>query len=231
MTLTIASVGQPSCFASRSAARESAVSPDWEMITTSEFFYKLRRAVAELGGKIHLHRYVRDLFDHILAHRRDMIGGAAGHDVETVKLSQRALLKLQRIQTNRAVLHIRVHRIPDRLRLLVNFLDHEMLVPAFFGRCGIPLDGLHFLLNLIAVKVIERDAVTGETAQFHVADIVNVSCVVHDGRDVRSDICAVVRDAEDHRAVLPRDIDLAGIVPEHQGQRIGAADSDQRVVN
>lgn len=36
-TLTIASVFTPRAFASRSAARLSAVSPDWLMTTTSAF--------------------------------------------------------------------------------------------------------------------------------------------------------------------------------------------------
>ena len=64
MTLQIASVGEPLCFASRCAAIVSAVSPDWLMQTVKRFRVQNRIAVAEFAAVIHFHRQARQALDH-----------------------------------------------------------------------------------------------------------------------------------------------------------------------
>ena len=116
--------------------------------------------------------------------------------------------------------------IPILSGLLVDLLHHEVLIAALVS-CFCGEGDLHlFLLDHVAVEVIEYRLAGRQSGHLQVADIVDLIGVVKDGRDIGSHVGLVVRDSDDHGAVFSGDPDLAGIILEHQLQRVGAADAD-----
>ena len=87
MMLVIASTRAPWPRACLMAASVSAVSPDWEMPTTS-VVGDSTGSVAELGRHVQLHRYPRPVLQQITADQPGMVGGAAGDDINVVDLRQ-----------------------------------------------------------------------------------------------------------------------------------------------
>ena len=110
--------------------------------------------------------------------------------------------------------------------LFVDFLDHEMLVPAFFGSLGVPGDLDRIVDDFVSVQIVEGDRTRTQPGNLEIADIVHLTGVFQNRRDVGSQEAFAVGDADDHGAVLPGGEDLAGEVFEHQGQRIGAPHAD-----
>ena len=74
--------------------------------------------------------------------------------------------------------------VADGAGLLVDLLEHEVLVAGFFGLDGIPGDALGLHGENFAVEVGEDDAGHGEGGDFAVLQEVNVARVVEDAGDV-----------------------------------------------
>ena len=113
----------------------------------------------------------------------------------------------------------------------MNFLDHEMLVAALFRRIHIPFDDFGFLLHLVAVQIVEGDAVGAHPRKLQIIQIVNITRIFQNRRNIRSQKRTMFCFAQNERAVLARGIDFIRIIAEHDRQRIGSADSNQRMVD
>ena len=74
--------------------------------------------------------------------------------------------------------------VADGAGLLVDFLEHEVLVAGLFGLDGIPLDALDFEGEGVVVEVGEADAGGGEDGDFAVGEEVDVAGVMEDAGDV-----------------------------------------------
>ena len=88
-----------------------------------------------------------------------MISGTAGDKIESGDLFQ--LLPVQSAfgEVNLPFFHIGRQCILDRLRLLVDFLEHVMLIAALFRRFGIPLDLHRLLADFFPVDIVEMDGI------------------------------------------------------------------------
>ena len=88
-----------------------------------------------------------------------MISGTAGDKIESGDLFQ--LLPVQSAfgEVNFSLLHIGRQRILDRLRLLMDFLEHVMLIAAFFRRFRVPLDLYRLLADFFPIDIVEVDGV------------------------------------------------------------------------
>ncbi len=86
--------------------------------------------------------------------------------------------------------------VADGARLLVDFLEHEVLVAGLFGLHGVPGDALGFEREGRAVEVGEGDAGGGEDGEFAVGEEVDVAGVVEDAGDVGGEEVFAVADAE-----------------------------------
>ncbi len=89
-------------------------------------------AVAPLAGIVHFHRHARQRLDHELAGLPGMPTGSAGDDVDLCRGAELGLADLHLVEKNVAGL---LRDAPQRgvangARLLVNFLEHEMLEAA-----------------------------------------------------------------------------------------------------
>ncbi len=80
----------PACFASRSAASVSAVSPDCEIVTNSAFFGTTGVAIAVLARDLDAARQAADLLDEVLRHEARVVAGAAGDDAHALDLREHA---------------------------------------------------------------------------------------------------------------------------------------------
>ena len=160
-----------------------------------------------------------------------MIGGAAGHNVDSGDGANRVLAEAQVSQVDGSVLHGGVEGVGNGLGLLMDFLHHEVLEAGLLRRLGIPLNLHRFLGDLVAVQVVEGDLPRAQPGHLQIADVVHRAGVLQDGGDIRGQIAFPVFHPQDHGAVLPGHIDLPGIVLEHDGQSIGAPDADQGVVD
>ena len=87
-------------------------------------------------------------------------GGPAGHDLDILKAAKLLLLESPIVQNHPAggQADAAQARIPHGLRLLVNLLEHEMLVAGFLRLDGVPGHMLHRALDLAPLKIHQLDA-------------------------------------------------------------------------
>ncbi len=102
---------------------------------------------------------------------------------------------------------------------------HKVLIAALFSCLCVPFNGFELLFNFLTVEVIELNLALGESCKLMVANVINVSCIFKNSRNVRRKICFSVRHTDYHRAVLSCNIDLSGVGIKHNCQSIRASDS------
>ena len=122
------------------------------------------------------------------------------------------------------VLHDGIDRITDRLRLLVDLLHHEMLEATLLRGLCIHLDFDELLFDRLLVEVEELSLSGAELRNLGIVDVVHVLAVLEDRRYIGGDIGLALFDADDHRCILPGDVDLPRAVHKHKFEGIGAAD-------
>ena len=186
-------------------------------------------AVTELGGELHAAGNARDLLQHILRHKTCMIGRAARHDDDLGNIFEILLCKAVDIELHRPVARECVERILDDARLLADLLHHEVLIAALFGALCIPIDMDLAFVDDVAVEIIERGLTRLQARHLQVVDVVDVARMLEHGRHIGGKIGVLVRDTDDHRAVLAGDIDLIGIVRKEDGKRVCSPHAHHRL--
>ena len=118
-------------------------------------------AVAEFAAVVHLHRNARQLLDHELAGQPGVPAGAAGDDLHLADAREFGRRDIHFIQEDAAALlrHAAQRGVAHGARLLIDFLEHEMLVAALFRQDGVPQDVLALAVHRAAFEVGEPDAV------------------------------------------------------------------------
>ena len=74
--------------------------------------------------------------------------------------------------------------VPDRARLLVNFLEHEVLEAALFRHDGVPGDVLHLALDRASLEIAELDSAGSDGGQISVSQKENIARVIQNRRHV-----------------------------------------------
>ena len=87
--------------------------------------------------------------------------------------------------------------VADGAGLLVDFLEHEVLVAGLFGLHGVPGDARDFEGEGRAIEVGEGDAGGSEDGDFAVGEEMDVAGVVEDAGDVGGEEIFALADAED----------------------------------
>src|ERR1700738_4457597 len=87
--------------------------------------------------------------------------------------------------------------VADGAGLLVDFLEHEVLVAGLLGHDGVPGDALDFDGEMPGVEVGEEDSGGGEDGDFAVLEEVDVAGVVEDAGDVGGEEELSVAEADD----------------------------------
>ena len=154
-----------------------------------------------------------------------MVSRTAGNDVETLQPCQHLAGKPHFREVDLTILYISAHRILHSFGLLVDLLEHKVLISAFFRGFRIPLDLHHFLLDFFPVDIIEMDLIFAQLRDLHVPDIVDIPRPVQDRGHIGSDQAAGLILPDDERAVLSRCEKPSRAVLKHHAERIGAADT------
>ena len=113
----------------------------------------------------------------------------------------------------------------------MDLLQHEMLVACFFSCFCIPFDLRWLFLNLISVQIVKGNGPICQTCHLQISNVINIAGIFQNRRNIRSHIAVSVLHADNHRTVLTRNINLTGIILEHDRQGIGTADPDHGMVD
>ena len=79
---------------------------------------------------------------------------------------------------NLIILDTWTDRILDRLRLLVDLLEHEMLISVLLCRIDIPIDMLRLLLDCLSIDIEEFNLIFRQTGNLAIFNEINISCVL-----------------------------------------------------
>ena len=106
-----------------------------------------------------------------------MIRGTTGNNIDLLQLLDFFLRDSYSAKIDLTIPDYRIYCITDRFRLLMDLLHHKMLKARFLRSFRIPLDLHQIFLNLIAVQVVECYISLLQTAELHISDIINISCI------------------------------------------------------
>ena len=155
----------------------------------------------------------------------------AGNNINLLKVFNLVLIDLHVGQINSTIPDHGIKGILDSLRLLVDFFHHEMFKAALFSSLSIPLDFCSLLLDLVTVQIIKMSLARCQLCKLKIPDIIYISRIFQDCRDIRSHISLAICNTNDHRTVLTSHPNLARIITEHQLKSIRTADTDHCLRN
>ena len=108
------------------------------------------------------------------------------------------------VEHDLAALEALADRLAQRVRLLVDLLEHERLVAALLGGGGVPRDRLGVALDALAVEVEELRALGRDHDELAVADELRLARVLEEGDDVGGEERLAVAEPDHHRALQAR---------------------------
>ena len=187
--------------------------------------------VAEFRCKFHTYRNVCHIFQHILSSHANVPCRTAGYNIYLLEVLDFVLNDLHARQVYNAILDYRIKGILNSLRLLMNLFHHEMLKAALFSRFCIPLNLGGLLFDFITIKIIKMSLTRSQFCKLKIADVIYITSIFQNRRDIRSHIGFTIRNADDHRTVLTSHPDFAWIITEHQLKGIGTTDTNHRLGN
>ena len=167
----------------------------------------------------------------VLADHADMVRRAAGHNENAGKFTHLLNGELEIVEDDPAVLDAWGDRAAQRLGLLHDLLEHEVLVAALFRGGDLPVDGKVLLFDLLLQRVVDLDALArqhGDLAVFHVGDVARV---LDDGRHVGGEEVAALAVAEQQRRVLARGDDAVRAVGAEHTEGVGTLDAAQHAAH
>ena len=149
-----------------------------------------------------------------------MVRRTARNDIDPLQPRQHLARKPYFGKIDLSVLNIGADRILDCLRLLVDLLQHKMLVPAFFSRFRIPLDLHHIFAYLFPVDIIEMDLIPAEFGNLQISYIKNISRLIKNRGNIGCNEASRLIFPDDERTVLSRRKEPARAVAEHHAECI-----------
>ena len=189
-----------------------------------------RRAVAELGADVGPGRQPGPVLDRGRPDERRVVGAAAGDQLDARDRPQRLLEAGELVDVDPVEpVDASGDRLAERFGLLVDLLEHEMLVAALLGRLGRPVDGRHRALERLAGDVGDGHAPrpdVGDVAVLEEDDLVGVG---EDRGHVRGEEALAVAEADDERHVLAGADQAIALADVHDDDRVGAFELAQRV--
>ena len=145
-----------------------------------------RVPVPVLRGVIDLNGYLRERLNQILSDERCVPGRAAGENRDLLECAERVVGDVEILEEDSASIqrHPSQNRVPSCCRLLVDLLEHEVLVAGLFGRDGIPQHTLRRLRDGSPGVVGKRHPGAGDDRHLLVAEEHHVPGMREDRRDV-----------------------------------------------
>ena len=167
----------------------------------------------------------------VLADHADVVARAAGDDEDTGEFAHLLHGELQIAEDDPAVLHARGDGAAQRLGLLHDLLEHEVLIAALFRGGNLPVDGKVLLFDLLLECVVDLDALARQHGDLAVLHIGHVARVLDDSRHVGGEEIAALAVAEQQRRVLARGDDAVRTVGTEHAERVSALDAAQHAAH
>ena len=154
-----------------------------------------------------------------------MIGRSTCHNINLADIADIFICETYFFQIDPAIFQNRIQSICYCLGLFMDLFDHKMFKAGFFCCFCIPVYHFHLFLDLFSIKIIECDLSFTDTCHFQIANIINISCILQNGRYIRSYIAVSFCNTQNHGAVFPGYINLSRIIMKHNSQCIGTANT------
>ena len=182
-------------------------------------------AIAEFAAVVHFDGNVRQALDHELAGERGVPTGAAGDDLDGLKILKFLLADVHLVEKDFAgfLRNSAEQRVAHGARLFEDFLLHEMLEAALFGHDGVPGDVLGGTIDGMALKIHEADALRREDGDFAIAEEEDAAGVLQNRGNVAGDEEFVFAEADDDGRAEARGDDFVRIARGERYQRVRAA--------
>ena len=158
-----------------------------------------RVAVAELAGQLDLDRQAAPVLDGVLGDQPRVVGRATSDDEDLVDVAQVLVGDALLVEDDPAGLEVAPQRVGQRLGLLLDLLEHEVLVAALLGGGEIPVDRERLRLGGIAVEIGDLVAVAGDHDELVLAEFDGLAGVLDERRHIRRDERLAFADADDQR--------------------------------
>ena len=186
-----------------------------------------RVAITELRGDIHLDEDACKLFDVVFTHKTRMVRSTTRNDVDLVERIQIVRIPCEFVKGDGFFIRrdALAHRIAHRLRLLVNLLEHEVLIAALFRCLGVPCHFEHLLRHRCAKMVCHLDRILADNGYFPIRQNIGAARFGYNGRNIRSDEVLALTESDDERVVLLRADEQIGMSAAHKYKRIRAFDA------
>ena len=199
-----------------------------------------RIAIAQLAGIFDFDRQPGKGLDLILAHQAGVpTGAAAGDDdaVERAKLLRR-VVEAAELRRGGVAIEPASHDVFDRLGLLEDFLEHEVLEAALGDVAGLKIEHVNAVVDVALVAMNDPQAVGGDDGQLVIGQIDDLVGETGQGRGVAGDEMFAGADADDQRASEPGGDQHLGPLAEENRQAVGSLElrqggldgGDQRLV-
>ena len=151
-----------------------------------------------------------------------MVCGTAGNDKDFADRADFLISHAEFFDHNITVLNTRGQGIFYGFWLLMHFFQHEMLITAFFCRIHIPVNMDGCLFEFFLIDIVEVKAVAGQFHDLLIFQVIDISCIFQDSRDIRCDQIALRARSDNQRAVFADRINLIRVIAEHDAKAIGS---------
>ncbi|MPN30992.1 hypothetical protein SDC9_178463 [bioreactor metagenome] len=172
------------------------------------------------------------MLNELFAEHARVISGAAADDGQALIVLRALFVPREALGLEREFLCIDIllKGSAERIRLLADFLDHEMFVVAFFRRLHVPVDVRRRLLNLHAEFIVILNSALAKNGNLTILHEADVPRVFQERRNIGSNDALIVAVTQHHRAVLAGAVDGLRIVRKENGERKRALEHADRLL-
>src|SRR4029079_15681912 len=165
-----------------------------------------RISVPEFRRVFDLDRNSRQLLHHALRNQCRVPAGPAGGDDDVVDLEKLFVGHVETAELGSSVLEEQpaAHAVFDRLRLLEDLLQHEMVEATALDLAQVPVDLAHFLVALLRAKIDHAVAFASENGEFAVVEVDNLAGIVENRRRIARHEVLALAEPDEERASLSR---------------------------
>ena len=178
-------------------------------------------AIAIFGSVVDLDRQARQFLDQELPHQRRVPRRAARQHDHAVDFGERLRIDVQFFEKDPAGLGGRApeHRFAHGPGLLVDLLEHEVLVSGLLGHDRIPGDVLRLLRHFLAGEIREAHPCPRDDRHLQIVEKHHIARVTQNRRDIGRDKELSLADAHDHRRAVSDRHNRVGIVRADEHDR------------
>ena len=148
-----------------------------------------------------------------------MVGRPASENHDTAEVPELLVAEAEALEDEVPVPHPVAERLLDRVRLLVDLLEHERLVAGFLRGLVVPVDLDRLARDLATLDVEEARALGGNRHDLAVVDQLDPPRLAEEGDGGGGKEHLPVAGADEQRALLTRANELAGMVVVDDGER------------